>query len=92
MEIRAQTLLMEDKPDEALAAAKSYYNSCAYRQTAAAVDLVAQCLAKARPTDTEIGRKFRSEQLAASLPSDGAAAVGPTAVPRAIAFRQVAPG
>ena len=61
LEIRAQTLLVENKPDEALAAAKSYYNACAFRDTTKAVDLVAQCLAKARATDTEIGRKFRSE-------------------------------
>jgi hypothetical protein len=74
LEIRAETLLAENKPDEALAAAKSYYNACAFRDTGKAVDLVAQCLAKSRATDTEIGRKFRSEQLAASLPSDGAAA------------------
>jgi hypothetical protein len=77
LEIRAQTLLVENKPDEALAAAKSYYNACAFRDTTKAVDLVAQCLAKARATDTEIGRKFRSEQLAASLPADADAPAGP---------------
>jgi hypothetical protein len=49
-----------DNP-EALAAAKSHFNACAFRDTTKAVDLVAQCLAKSRATDTEIGRKFRSE-------------------------------
>jgi hypothetical protein len=73
LEIRVQALLAQNKADDALSAAKSYYNACAYRQTTGAVDLLAQCLTKARPTDADIARRFRSEQAAASVPLAGAA-------------------
>jgi len=65
-ELRTQSLLKLDKPQEALQAAKSYYNVCELKLTNKAIDLVAICLAKSYPDDLEIVPKFRSEQNEAS--------------------------
>ncbi len=68
----------KDGADEILAAAKSYYNVCDFKATATAVTYVGQALAKARPEDLEIVRKFRAEQSAASA-AGGAAGDAATA-------------
>ncbi len=72
----------KDGTDEILAAAKSYYNVCDFKLTATAVTYVGQALAKARPDDLEIVRKFRAEQSAAS--AAGGAAGDATTAPAGI--------
>lgn len=60
--VRAKALLADKKPQEALAAAKAYYNVCAMRSNDDAIKLVAQCLAAARPDDQDIVERFQREQ------------------------------
>jgi len=55
-----------EKNDEALQAAKSYYNVCDMKLTGKAVDMLALCLARTHPDDLEIARRFRNEQAASS--------------------------
>ncbi|HTV49091.1 MAG TPA: hypothetical protein VMG59_11675 [Phycisphaerae bacterium] len=59
---RIKALLALNKPQEALEAAKSYYNVCNMQNTNDAVDLVAQCLAVCHPDDLQIVQAFRAEQ------------------------------
>ncbi|HTV47283.1 MAG TPA: hypothetical protein VMG59_02455 [Phycisphaerae bacterium] len=59
---RIKALLALNKPQEALDAAKSYYNVCNMQKTNDAVDLVAQCLAAYHPDDLQIAQAFRAEQ------------------------------
>jgi hypothetical protein len=65
-EARLRAYLALGKNDEALKVAKGYYNVVEIKNTAAAVDFVGTCLAKAHPEDGEIVRKFRNEQAQAS--------------------------
>ena len=76
---RIKALLEAKKPLEALAAAKGYYNVCPLDKTADAINLVALCLAAARPDDKGIVRRFRSQQLANS--GDSAATTQPSPQP-----------
>jgi hypothetical protein len=61
LEFRVNALLALGKTNEGLAAAKSYYNVCALKDTGAATDLIAKCL-----KDTDQVIRFRAEQEAAS--------------------------
>jgi hypothetical protein len=65
-EARMRAYIALGKNEEALKAAKGYYNVAEIKNTAAAVDFVGTCLAKARPEDGEVVRKFRNEQAQAS--------------------------
>ncbi len=65
-EARMRALLALGKNEEALQAAKGYYNVADIKGTAAAVEFVGLCLAKAHPEDGEIVRRFRNEQAQAS--------------------------
>jgi hypothetical protein len=66
MELRVNALLASGKNDDALSAAKSYYNVCDMKLTSKAVDMLALCLARTHPDDLEIARRFRNEQAASS--------------------------
>ena len=61
---RARALLAENKPQEALSAAKAYYDVARLGSTADAIRLVGLCLAKAHPEDNDIARRFKKQQLA----------------------------
>jgi hypothetical protein len=89
LEFRVNALLALQKNDDALQAAKSYYNACDIKYTAKAVDMVALALARAHPEDLEIVRRFRSEQAAAAKapsPASGQAAPA-TASPMLLAVK-----
>ena len=58
------TLLADQKTDQALSAAKVYYNVCLLKNTSDAIDLVALCLARARPHDMTAVHQFKLEQIA----------------------------
>jgi hypothetical protein len=62
---RIRALLALGKSQDALQAAKSYYNVCYMKNTNDAINLVAQCLAACHPESTEIVREFRTEQSGA---------------------------
>jgi hypothetical protein len=62
---RIKALLAMGKSQEALQAAKSYYNVCYMKNTNDAINLVAQCLVVCHPENTEIVREFRIEQSGA---------------------------
>jgi len=64
--LRAKALLGENKPVEALAAAKGYYYTALLKDTGDAIDMMAICLIKARPDDPGIGRRFKKQQVAAA--------------------------
>jgi hypothetical protein len=76
LEFRINALLALNQNDDALAAAKSYYNVCDLKYTAHAIDLVGLCLARTHPDDPEIVRRWKAEQSAASTSSPQAAATG----------------
>ena len=66
-----EALLDEGQFDQALLGAKSYYNVATFKETAAAVDLVADVLSKSySKQDSTIGMRFKIEQ--ASLASHSA--------------------
>lgn len=62
--LRAQALLEEDKPAEALTAAAIYYNTARLKDTSDAITLVAQCLMFGRPDEPGIARRFKRQQMA----------------------------
>ena len=64
--LRAKALLAQNKPAEALAAAKAYYNTALLKDTADAIDTVALCLIRATPDEPGIGRRFKRQQVAGS--------------------------
>jgi hypothetical protein len=77
----AKMLLAAGKYDQALLAAKTYYDYCALDKTADAIDLLCQALANGPAEhDTTIIRRFKMQQAAgAQLPSsDGSAAGSPS--------------
>jgi tetratricopeptide (TPR) repeat protein len=61
---RAKALLAAKNYQEALPAAKSYYNVCLIKTTPKAIELVAQALAAAHPDDPGLPRRFKLQQLA----------------------------
>jgi hypothetical protein len=68
---RIKALLALNKPEEALEAAKSFYNVIPMQKTNDAVNLVAQCLAACHPNDLQIVREFRIEQSGAAANGTG---------------------
>lgn len=60
---RTQALTAAGKHEEALAAAKGYYNVCTLKNSAGAIDLVAQCLQSAHSDDAAIARRFKVQQI-----------------------------
>jgi hypothetical protein len=76
---RAEALLAENKPAEAVAAAKAYYNVCPLKDTVPAIDLVGRCLQSAHPDDKTIAHTFKKQQATlAAAPAAGAPpATGP---------------
>jgi tetratricopeptide (TPR) repeat protein len=61
---RARSLTLANKPKEALAAAKALYNVCGMGSVPDNLDLLAQCLRSANPTDPGIVNRFKLQQLA----------------------------
>ena len=81
--LRVQALLDLNKPADALAAAKSYYNVCPLANTDDGVNLIGVCLAKLHPDDAEIVHRLRDEQATAAespttSPSDATASAATT--------------
>jgi hypothetical protein len=67
LEFRVRALLALHKPKQALAAAKSYYNVCALKDTSTALDLIAQCLdADHSSAGQQAALRFRGGQLMAA--------------------------
>ena len=66
MQFRYQALLALNKNDEALPAAKTYFDVAEMKNTARGVDAVAVALARVHPDDPAIARKWRSEQTDAA--------------------------
>lgn len=61
---RVQAFLNTGKHNEALAAAKAYYNVCSMAETEGAIDLLSLCLINARSSEKGIARKFKVQQIA----------------------------
>jgi hypothetical protein len=68
LEARAKALLAEHKTEQALAAAKSYFNFVRLRNSASAEDLIFQCLA-ANPQKKALAQTFLAEQQRGRTPS-----------------------
>jgi hypothetical protein len=64
LSIRVKALLAQNKAQEALAMAKSYFNIASMEGTSDAVLLIAECLIAARPEDRLAYEKFKEEQVA----------------------------
>jgi len=64
---RVQALLKMSKPEEALAAAKGFFNVCTMKDTANALVLVIECLKAAHPGDEAIIDRLREEQMAGAV-------------------------
>jgi hypothetical protein len=60
---RVEALLKQGKTEEALAAAKGFYNVCVLGDIERAVNLVARCLEIARPDDPAIVKRFKMQQV-----------------------------
>jgi len=88
--IRAKALLADKKNDEALAAAKAYYNVCAMRSNDDAIKVVTQCLAAAHPDDQDIVERFKREQSGSGPTTQPGADADPT--PLVLSTVQVDPG
>ena len=72
MALRARALLALGDSNQALQAAKGYYNVCYMKNSTNAIQLVAQCLAQADLDDDTIAQRFINEQnIAASAATDG---------------------
>ena len=74
----AQALLKAGHSDAALSAARGLYNVSTLRGTSAAIEVVCECLAAARPDDPTIGQRFRQEQVAGMRPHAGDGRPGET--------------
>jgi hypothetical protein len=67
-----ETLLDSGKYDDALIAAKSYYNVCLLENSGAASDLIVEALANSRTKqDPSVVRRFKLQQLAGAQPPAG---------------------
>ena len=71
---RVVALLNQNKFDEALSAARAFYNVATLKETEAAVKLVARCLDEKNPDDSATLRRFKQQQVdwstATTVPSD----------------------
>ena len=66
LKARVTALLGLGKKEEALAAAKTYFNYVPLGRTMEAINFLSQTLVVARPDDKDIVRRFKQEQLAGS--------------------------
>jgi hypothetical protein len=94
LEWRIKALLVLNKPQEALEAAKSYYNVCALNQTERAVQLVGLCLNECHPNDAgapgeSIADQFRHEQAVESKIGVGAATEPSDASPAGLMLKSI---
>jgi hypothetical protein len=64
--VRARGFMAGDKPTEALAAAKAYYNLAMLKDTSAAISMVSLALIAAHPDDPGIASRFKAQQLASA--------------------------
>ena len=78
---RIRALLALNKPDEALAEAKSLFNVCRMKTTGDALRLCAQCLQAAHPDDKSLSERFKLQQVAGSTCSPQAGATQPSTQP-----------
>ena len=62
-QMRIRALVLAGRGDDALAAAKSFYNVATLKNTSLAIDLVVQALAVARKDQPGLGKKFRLQQI-----------------------------
>lgn len=62
--LRAQAFLAGGDSASALSTAKAYYNVCALKDTADAIDVVSLALAAAHPEDSAIVERFKDQQVA----------------------------
>jgi hypothetical protein len=60
---RVEAFLASEKYDDAVVAAKGYYNVAPLKDTEKAVNLVAQCLEKMHEGDLTTARRFKSQQV-----------------------------
>jgi tetratricopeptide (TPR) repeat protein len=58
-----RSYIAQKKPQEALSAARVYYNICPLYDTSRAISLVSLCLAKARPDQAGLIRRFKKQQI-----------------------------
>jgi tetratricopeptide (TPR) repeat protein len=65
---RIKALLALNRPEEALAEAKSLYNVCTMKGTGDALTLVAQCLQAVHPEDKTIAERFKLQQVTGVIP------------------------
>ena len=63
LQMRVRALVVAGRGDEALAAAKSFYNVVTMRNTSVAIDPVAQALTAAHKDQPGLGKKFRLQQI-----------------------------
>lgn len=61
---RMQALIAQKKYEEALSAARSYYDIAHLIDSADAIDQVALCLALGKPDDPTIAKRFKQQQVA----------------------------
>src|SRR5205085_12013791 len=64
---RVQAYLAMGKNEEALAAAKVYFNLARLDKTADALDTLLQCLKAARSNDPDLIERFKREQIEGAL-------------------------
>jgi hypothetical protein len=64
MQRRIRALLSDNRPHEALAAAKSYYNVCAIASMRRCIELMSEALDAAYPNKPGKAKRFRFQQLA----------------------------
>ena len=62
-QMRIRALILAGRGEDALAAAKSFYNVVTLKNTSVAIDLVVQALAVARKDQPGLGKKFRLQQI-----------------------------
>lgn len=67
--LRIRALLAMNRNDQALAAAKSFYNVASIHSTDRAIELLAQCLSAAYPDDPAIVKRFKLQQLGGHAPN-----------------------
>ena len=76
----APSLATKNKP-AALSAARACYNIVELKDTAGAVNLIAQCLTLARPNDPDAADRFRAQQVAGAAANSTADPEPSTAPP-----------
>lgn len=64
--VRVQSLVQQQKWPDALAAARSYYDSCALEDTSKAIALINTCLLGVHPDDVDLVRRFKQQQVASA--------------------------